>query len=167
MRCGYPSWCGAGADRYPGFQPTIGSGRSQDVRDTGKLPPCACRQGRSGKDELKCRSADKSQAIKNPSSNISKSVRQLNSKHRLILTGTPLENSTLDLWSQMSFVNPGLLGPQSFFKKKYQIPIEKQQSVEHTKKLYNIIKPFILRRHKSQVAKDLPEKVENIYYSKK
>lgn len=108
---------------------------------------------------------DESQAIKNPSSNISKAVRKLNSKHRLILTGTPLENSTLDLWSQMSFVNPGLLGQQSFFKKKYQVPIEKQQSEEHTKRLYNIIKPFILRRHKSQVAKDLPEKIENVYYS--
>jgi SNF2 family DNA or RNA helicase len=108
---------------------------------------------------------DESQAIKNPASNISKAVRELNSKHRLILTGTPLENSTLDLWSQMSFINPGLLGQQSFFKKKYQIPIEKQQSEEHTKKLFNIIKPFILRRHKSQVAKDLPEKIENVYYS--
>lgn len=108
---------------------------------------------------------DESQAIKNPSSNISKAVRELNSKHRLMLTGTPLENSTLDLWSQMSFVNPGLLGGKSFFKKNYQIPIEKQQSEQHTHKLFNIIKPFILRRHKSQVAKDLPEKIENIYYS--
>jgi SNF2 family DNA or RNA helicase len=108
---------------------------------------------------------DESQAIKNPSSNISKAVRKIDSKHRLILTGTPLENSTLDLWSQMSFVNPGLLGPQSFFRKNYQIPIEKQQSEEHTKKLFNIIKPFILRRHKSQVAKDLPKKIENVYYS--
>jgi SNF2 family DNA or RNA helicase len=65
----------------------------------------------------------------------------------------------------MSFINPGLLGQKSFFKKKYQHPIEKQQSEEHTQKLYNIIKPFILRRHKSQVAKELPEKIENVYYS--
>lgn len=108
---------------------------------------------------------DESQAIKNPSSNISKAVRELKSKHRLILTGTPLENSTLDLWSQISFINPGLLGQKSFFKKKYQVPIEKHQSEEHTRKLFHIIKPFILRRHKSQVAKDLPEKIENIYYS--
>lgn len=108
---------------------------------------------------------DESQAIKNPASNIAKSVGKLNSKHRLILTGTPLENSTLDLWSQMNFINPGLLGSQSFFKKKYLIPIEKHQSEEQTKRLYNIIKPFILRRHKSQVAKDLPEKIENIYFS--
>ncbi len=108
---------------------------------------------------------DESQAIKNPSSNISKAVRQLKSAHRLILTGTPLENSTMDLWSQMSFINPGLLGQQSFFKKRYLIPIEKQQSEAHTRKLYSIIKPFILRRHKSQVARELPEKVENVHYS--
>jgi len=108
---------------------------------------------------------DESQAIKNPSSNISKAVRELESKHRLILTGTPLENSTMDLWSQISFINPGLLGQKAFFKKNYQNPIEKLHSEEHTQKLYRIIKPFILRRHKSQVATELPEKIENVYYS--
>jgi len=108
---------------------------------------------------------DESQAIKNPTSNISQAVKELNSKHRLILTGTPIENSTMDLWSQMSFINPGLLGHQSFFRKQFQIPIEKQNSEEKSNKLYSLIKPFIMRRHKSQVAKDLPEKVENIHYS--
>ena len=108
---------------------------------------------------------DESQAIKNPSSNISQAVRELNSKHRLILTGTPIENSTMDLWSQMSFINPGLLGHQSFFRKQFQIPIEKQNSEEKSNKLYSLIKPFIMRRHKSQVAKDLPKKVENVHYS--
>lgn len=108
---------------------------------------------------------DESQAIKNPSSNISKAVRELQSKQRLILTGTPIENSTMDLWSQMSFINPGLLGQQSFFRKQFQIPIEKQNSDEKTSKLYSLIKPFIMRRQKSQVAKDLPKKVENIHYS--
>ena len=107
---------------------------------------------------------DESQAIKNPGSNISKAVKKLNSKHRLILTGTPLENSTMDLWSQMSFINPGLLGQKSFFKKNYQLPIEKQSSEEQTSKLFSLIKPFILRRLKSQVAKELPEKFENIHY---
>lgn len=108
---------------------------------------------------------DESQAIKNPASNISKAVRELQSKHRLILTGTPIENSTMDLWSQMSFINPGLLGHQNFFRKQFQIPIEKQNSDEKTNKLYSLIKPFIMRRQKSQVAKDLPKKVENIHYS--
>jgi SNF2 family DNA or RNA helicase len=108
---------------------------------------------------------DESQAIKNPTSNISKAVRELNSRHRLILTGTPIENSTMDLWSQMSFINPGLLGHQTFFRKQFQIPIEKQNSEEKSIKLHSLIKPFVMRRHKSQVAKDLPEKVENIHYS--
>lgn len=107
---------------------------------------------------------DESQAIKNPSSIITKAVRRLNSAHRLVLTGTPIENNTLDLWSQMSFVNPGLLGSQTFFRDEFQIPIEKKGDEEKTKRLYNLIKPFILRRLKSQVATDLPEKVESIQY---
>ncbi len=107
---------------------------------------------------------DESQAIKNPGSNIAKAIRQLNAKHRLILTGTPLENSTLDLWSQMSFVNPGLLGTEKFFRNEFQLPIEKKNDEDKTKRLFAIIKPFILRRHKSQVATELPEKVEQIQY---
>jgi SNF2 family DNA or RNA helicase len=107
---------------------------------------------------------DESQAIKNPSSHISKAVMQLNSANRLILTGTPLENSTMDLWTQMTFINPGLLGTQTYFKNEYQIPIEKHQDEKQNKRLYAIIKPFMLRRHKSQVATDLPPKVESIHY---
>jgi SNF2 family DNA or RNA helicase len=108
---------------------------------------------------------DESQVIKNPSSNIAKAVLQLKSRHKLTLTGTPLENTTMDLWSQMTFINPGLLGSQTYFKNEYQAPIEKQKDEVKTKKLNAIIKPFILRRLKSQVATDLPEKVENIYYT--
>lgn len=108
---------------------------------------------------------DESQVIKNPSSNIAKAVLQLKSRHRLTLTGTPLENTTMDLWSQMTFINPGLLGGQSYFKNEFQAPIEKQKDEAKTRKLNAIIKPFILRRLKSQVATDLPEKVENIYYT--
>lgn len=107
---------------------------------------------------------DESQAIKNPDSIIAKSVKALKSRRKLILTGTPIENSTLDLWSQMSFVNPGLLGTQKYFKTEYQIPIEKKKDADRMRKLNAMIKPFILRREKTQVAKDLPEKVENIHY---
>ncbi len=108
---------------------------------------------------------DESQAIKNPSSHTSKAMKELNSRFRLILSGTPLENSTMDLWSQMSFINDGLLGTQAYFKKNFQIPIEKKGDETKTKKLFSMIKPFLLRRHKSQVATDLPEKVENTHYS--
>lgn len=107
---------------------------------------------------------DESQAIKNPDSNIAQAVKELNSRYRLILTGTPLENSTLDLWSQMSFINPGLLGTQSFFKNEFVMPIEKKGDVAKKEKLYSIIKPFILRRQKWQVARELPEKIENVQY---
>jgi SNF2 family DNA or RNA helicase len=108
---------------------------------------------------------DESQVIKNPTSNIAKAVIELKSRYKLTLTGTPLENSTLDLWSQMTFINPGLLGGQTFFKNEFLIPIEKKNDEAKTKKLNAIIKPFMLRRLKSQVATDLPEKVENIYYT--
>ena len=107
---------------------------------------------------------DESQAIKNPDSLISKKVKELKSRRKLILTGTPIENSTLDLWSQMSFLNPGLLGNESYFKKEYLKPIEKQKDEHKTRKLNSLIKPFLLRRDKSQVADDLPEKVINIRY---
>ncbi|RYC72130.1 DEAD/DEAH box helicase [Spirosoma sordidisoli] len=108
---------------------------------------------------------DESQAIKNPSSHITRAVMQLNTKHRLILTGTPLENSTMDLWSQMSFINPGLLGSQSFFRNEFQVPIEKRHDEAKTGRLYGLIKPFMLRRNKAQVATDLPEKVESVLFS--
>ncbi|GGZ35201.1 hypothetical protein GCM10007049_30780 [Echinicola pacifica] len=108
---------------------------------------------------------DESQAIKNPGSNIAKAVCQLTSKHRLILTGTPVENGTMDLWSQMNFINPGLLGTQGSFKKQFLQPIEKKNDLDKAAKLHAMIKPFILRRLKTQVATDLPEKVINIKYS--
>ncbi|MCU0445800.1 MAG: DEAD/DEAH box helicase [Microscillaceae bacterium] len=107
---------------------------------------------------------DESQAIKNPTSNISQAVKELQSQFKLILTGTPLENTTLDLWSQISFINPGLLGSQTFFKEEYLYPIEKKQDTDKIVKLGKIIKPFVMRRLKSQVATDLPEKIENVQY---
>jgi SNF2 family DNA or RNA helicase len=103
--------------------------------------------------------------IKNPSSNIAKAVRELKSRHKLVLTGTPLENTTMDLWSQMSFINPGILGTQSYFRHEFQVPIEKKGDETKSKKLNAVIKPFVLRRHKSQVATELPEKTEYIHHS--
>jgi SNF2 family DNA or RNA helicase len=107
---------------------------------------------------------DESQVIKNPDSLISQKVKKLNSRRKLILTGTPIENSTLDIWSQMSFLNPGLLGNEAYFRKEYLLPIEKKKDTGKIQKLNALIKPFILRRDKSQVAKDLPEKMINVRY---
>ncbi|NEM96423.1 DEAD/DEAH box helicase [Pontibacter burrus] len=109
---------------------------------------------------------DESQAIKNPDSTTSRSVRELKARHRLILTGTPVENSTMDLWAQMSFINPGLLGNQHFFRNEFLKPIEKDKDEHKTRRLHALIKPFILRRHKSQVAKELPEKIEHTTFCK-
>ena len=72
---------------------------------------------------------------------------------------------SMDLWSQMNFINPGLLGAQTFFKNEFLNPIEKKGDEQKAKKLHAIIKPFVLRRLKSQVATDLPEKTENIHYT--
>ncbi len=107
---------------------------------------------------------DESQAIKNPQANITKAVQKLNAKYRLVMTGTPLENSTMDLWSQMNFVNSGLLGTQKYFKDHFQVPIEKKADGDMKKRLYFLIKPYLLRREKRQVAADLPEKMESITY---
>ncbi len=107
---------------------------------------------------------DESQAIKNPGSIISRAVHQLKSDHRLVLTGTPLENTSLDLWSQMHFINPGLLGSQIFFRTEYLIPIERKSDDTKLRRLQNLVKPFMLRRNKKQVAADLPEKNEYVQY---
>ncbi|MBP8958907.1 MAG: DEAD/DEAH box helicase [Bacteroidales bacterium] len=107
---------------------------------------------------------DESQAIKNPSSMIFKTVSTLKSSYRLVLTGTPMENSLIDLWTQLSFVNPGLLGSIAFFKREYVTPIEKHRNIEKEQKLKKIIKPFILRRTKEMVASDLPSVSEHTVY---
>jgi superfamily II DNA or RNA helicase len=107
---------------------------------------------------------DESQNIKNPSSKSFKSVRLLKSRHRLILSGTPVENSVGDLWTQLTFLNPGLLGTQAFFNEEYVQAIEKRKDEEKARKLQAIIKPFVLRRTKEQVAEELPAKTEQIFY---
>lgn len=107
---------------------------------------------------------DESQNIKNPSSKSFKAVRTLKSKHRLALSGTPVENSVGDLWTQLTFLNPGLLGTQAFFNEEYVQAIEKKKDEEKARKLQAIIKPFVLRRTKEQVAEELPPKTEQIIY---
>ncbi|MFT5725159.1 MAG: superfamily II DNA or RNA helicase [Bacteroidia bacterium] len=107
---------------------------------------------------------DESQFIKNPTSQLAKKITQLNSNIRLTLTGTPIENTIVDLWSQMNFINPGLLGNHKFFVKEYVQPIEKLIDKSKSEELQQIIKPFLMRRTKFQVAHDLPPKTEQIIY---
>lgn len=101
---------------------------------------------------------DESQKIKNPLSKNARCVLRLNSSYRVVLTGTPIENNLLELWSQFAFLNPGLLGNVNYFKKVFMKNIGKDKDDEGMTSLRNIINPFLLMRKKSAVAKDLPEK---------
>lgn len=105
---------------------------------------------------------DESQMIKNPGSKTYQSIMQLKSDYRLVLTGTPIENSLTDLWSQMNFLNRGLLGSLSFFTNEFKTPIEKRQDIDKKKRLQQLIAPFILRRKKTEVEKELPDLTEQI-----
>ncbi|MFI5133517.1 MAG: SNF2-related protein [Chitinophagales bacterium] len=107
---------------------------------------------------------DESQAIKNPSSKVTKAACLLNAKHRLCMSGTPLQNNTFDIFAQMNFLNPGMLGTMEFFRQEFAMPIDKFGEEERKEHLKKILYPFILRRTKEQVAKDLPEKQEMILF---
>ncbi len=107
---------------------------------------------------------DESQAIKNPLSQVAKASLQLQSKNRLALSGTPLQNNTFDLFAQMNFLNPGMLGTMDFFRNEFANPIDKMQEEEAKSQLRKMINPFLLRRTKEQVAPDLPEKSEMVLF---
>lgn len=107
---------------------------------------------------------DESQAIKNPQSKVTRAAGLLIAKNRLCLSGTPLQNNTFDIYAQMNFLNPGMLGTVEYFRNEFATPIDKfgeQDKKDHLKKL---LYPFILRRTKEQVAKDLPDKMETILF---
>jgi SNF2 family DNA or RNA helicase len=107
---------------------------------------------------------DESQAIKNTDSLRYKAVMLLKAKNRLAMTGTPVENNTFDLYAQMNFTNPGLLGNVNHFKKNFSDLIDKKGDQEAATLLRKIVQPFLLRRTKDQVAKDLPNKTEDVIY---
>lgn len=107
---------------------------------------------------------DESQNIKNPESITSKSVKQLVCSHKLALSGTPVENKLEELWSVFDFLMPGFLFDKAEFNHRYVVPICEREDKSIEKRLKSQIFPFILRRMKRDVAKDLPDKVENIAY---
>jgi superfamily II DNA or RNA helicase len=106
---------------------------------------------------------DEAQLIKNSQAKMTQIVQQIKAKHRLCLTGTPLENHLGELWSLFHFLAPGLLGNKRQFAERYRTPIEKDRDPKVQQRLSALINPFILRRKKSEVAKDLPEKTEIIH----
>ena len=102
---------------------------------------------------------DEAQNAKNPSSQIARVVRALRADHRLALTGTPVENSLRDLWAIFAFVEPGLLGSETSFRRRFEVPIA-ENDAKATEILRSRLEPFLLRRTKEDVAPELPERTE-------
>jgi len=103
---------------------------------------------------------DEAQQIKNPQAKISQVIKSIEAEQRLALTGTPIENSVLDLWSIVDFVMPGLLGNESHFRSVFETPIMRDGDVEKQTRLAKRVQPFMIRRLKTQVAADLPSRTE-------
>jgi SNF2 family DNA or RNA helicase len=112
--------------------------------------------------DWQCVILDEAQNIKNPEARQSQSIRKLQAKNRIALTGTPLENRLTELWSILDFLNPGYLGSKAFFQKRFAVPIEKYGDTASLQTLRSLAQPFILRRTKTDrtIIQDLPEKQE-------
>lgn len=110
---------------------------------------------------------DEAQTIKNPVTKQALAVRSLSASTRVCLTGTPVENRLSELWSIMDFLNPGYLGPAGAFRSRFAVPVERYRDPHRAAQLRELIRPFLLRRHKTDpaVAADLPEKVESREYA--
>ena len=105
---------------------------------------------------------DEAQYVKNSASATAQAVRRIPARHRVALTGTPVENRLTELWSIMDFLNPGVLGPASTFRARYSVPVERYADDEAAGRLRRVTRPFLLRRLKTDtdVINDLPEKIE-------
>ncbi len=107
---------------------------------------------------------DEAQHIKNRATQNAQAVKAVRSAHRLVLTGTPLENSVLDLWSIFDFLMPGYLGAAKDFRERYELPISRDRNQEAQARLARRLRPFLLRRLKKDVAADLPAKLEQVSF---
>jgi superfamily II DNA or RNA helicase len=107
---------------------------------------------------------DEAQHIKNRQTQNAQAVKAIRARHRLVLTGTPLENSVLDLWSIFDFLMPGYLGTAQDFRERYELAIVRDKNAEAQGRLARRLRPFLLRRLKRDVAADLPEKIEQVSY---
>lgn len=107
---------------------------------------------------------DEAQQVKNPDAQISKAVFKLNAIHRFALSGTPVENSLQDLWSIMNFALPNYLGPRKVFADRFEKPLRKGGDPALARRLSRKLRPVLLRRLKTEVAKDLPDRIEQVRY---
>lgn len=113
-----------------------------------------------------CHIIDEAQFIKNHNTQIAKASKKIISKMRFALTGTPMENKLSELWSIFDFLMPDYLYSYSKFKKEFEYPIVQNKDEKSMKRLHKMIAPFLLRRVKKEVLKELPDKVEQIVYTK-
>ncbi|MCF8243848.1 MAG: DEAD/DEAH box helicase [Saprospiraceae bacterium] len=150
----------------------IGSGRTKDVRILSRFDLVLTTYQTARLDmaflkkiEWEYVVLDESQYIKNPESAVFKAVGELVAKHKISLSGTPIENSLADLWAQMQFLNPGMLGSFGYFKKHFIKPIEKQEDELKKAELRRLVQPYLLRRTKEEVAPELPPLTELVFYT--
>jgi len=107
---------------------------------------------------------DEAQHIKNRQTQNAQAVKAIRAQQRLVLTGTPMENSVLDLWSIFDFLMPGYLGTAKDFRERYELPIAKEKDSGAQARLSRRLRPFMLRRLKKEVAADLPAKLELVSF---
>ena len=107
---------------------------------------------------------DEAQHIKNRATQNAQSVKAIRANHRLVLTGTPMENSVLDLWSIFDFLMPGYLGSARDFKERYEVPVAQQSAQPVVSRLKRRVGPFLLRRTKKEVRPDLPDRIDQVAY---
>jgi len=112
--------------------------------------------------EFKHQIIDEAQYIKNAGSAAAKSSKLIHAQHKFALTGTPIENRLSELWSIFDYLMPGFLYGYEKFRKEYELPISKSKDEERTKAIQSMIAPFVLRRKKSDVLKELPDKIEEV-----
>ena len=112
-----------------------------------------------------CEIIDEAQYIKNPLTKAAIAVKSINSTFRIALSGTPIENRLSELWSIFDYIMPGFFTTYARFRRIFEIPIVRDQDELVAEDLHNMIRPFVLRRLKRDVLKDLPEKIEEVYYA--
>lgn len=116
--------------------------------------------------DFHCQILDEAQNIKNHTTKAAKAVKKIKAQFHFALTGTPIENRLSELWSIFDFLMPGILGSYKSFRDKYEIPIVQKEDAVTTKRLQRMVRPFLLRRLKTDVLKELPDKSETVIYSR-
>ncbi|UWZ59782.1 DEAD/DEAH box helicase [Dactylosporangium aurantiacum] len=151
----------------PGLRVAVHHGTERQLRDDVDLVLTTYQVATRDADRLAARDwdrivLDEAQHVKNSTSAAARAVRRIPARHRVALTGTPVENRLTELWSIADFLNPGILGPASIFRARYSVPVERYGDADAAARLRRVTRPFLLRRVKTDraVIADLPDKLE-------